>query len=866
MALVPGLSKTSLDAEVGARHALCELRLHPGRVVAPAGEPVSVGVPFPPGVLHDASSLRIGNAGDQPARIDTEVLERWPDGSVRWAFCSFRATCKVAEELVLFSITGADEEAHTRFQPLITERSNRSIRVDTGRAIVEIGERDGFHLSVTDRDASSPWATMRLQIVDAREVPLRNRVNSVEIERNGVSQCVVVVSGRLLDAAGVIFVARIQAFRDLAVLRVELTVRNSKPAEHAEGFWDLGDPGSVLLRGISLVTTFDQAVDDLRCSASTDEPLRRWEKPFEIYQESSGGANWKSAVHRNRDGVVPLEINGYEIRDAHRVAHGERATPVVNITAGQRECSVTVPYFWQAFPKSISVDDACLTVGVLPARFPDLHELQGGEQTTGIAWFAFGTDAITEIPLDWCRTSTLVAVSPDRFAAAEAVPYIAPASHDADARYHRFVSAAIDGPASFRQRRERVDEYGWRNFGDLYADHEAVHASGDQPFVSHYNNQYDAVAGFILQYMRTGDPRWWTMADELARHVIDVDTYHTADDKSAYSGGLFWHTNHYVDAGTSTHRCYSRRTSRSGGGPSAEHNYTTGLMLHYFMTGRVASKHTVLELAEWVLRMDDGRLTPFRWFANAATGLASSTADPLYHGPGRGAGNSINALLDAHRLTLDGRYLDKAEQLIRRAIHPDDNIEARNLLDAEQRWSYTVFLQVLGKYLDYKAVLNASGDAHEYAQASLLRYARWMADHEQPYLLTPEKLEYPTETWAAQDMRKAEVFRFAARHSAGSERTRFLERSQFFFDYVVTTLEALPTGRLTRPIVILLTNGYAHGRIRGLLDVKASSDQLRAFPMRRNFVPQKSIAKRRAAIVGAIAFVFVASGILSLLL
>jgi hypothetical protein len=77
--------------------------------------------------------------------------------------------------------------------------------------------------------------------------------------------------------------------------------------------------------------------------------------------------------------------------------------------------------------------------------------------------------------------------------------------------------------------------------------------------VSHYNNQYDPVAGFVFQFLRTGDPRWWTMATELASHVIDIDVYHTTRDKSAYNHGLFWHTYHYGDADTATHRTYPRR-------------------------------------------------------------------------------------------------------------------------------------------------------------------------------------------------------------------------------------------------------------------------------------------------------------------
>ena len=99
----------------------------------------------------------------------------------------------------------------------------------------------------------------------------------------------------------------------------------------------------------------------------------------------------------------------------------------------------------------------------------------------------------------------------------------------------------------------------------------------DARLVSHYNNQYDAVAGFASQFLRTGDVRWWELMDDLARHVVDIDIYHTDRDKSAYNDGLFWHTSHYVDAGLSTHRSYPQSPRVGGGGPSNEHNYATGL-------------------------------------------------------------------------------------------------------------------------------------------------------------------------------------------------------------------------------------------------------------------------------------------------
>ena len=75
---------------------------------------------------------------------------------------------------------------------------------------------------------------------------------------------------------------------------------------------------------------------------------------------------------------------------------------------------------------------------------------------------------------------------------------------------------------------------------------------------------------------------------------------------------------------------------------------------------------------------------------------ASQTAAPDYHGPGRGAGNAINALIDGFRVTGRRAYLKKAEELIHRTIHPDDRPDQMGFDNLELRWSYLVFLQTLG--------------------------------------------------------------------------------------------------------------------------------------------------------------------------
>ena len=265
--------------------------------------------------------------------------------------------------------------------------------------------------------------------------------------------------------------------------------------------------------------------------------------------------------------------------------------------------------------------------------------------------------------------------APEWNAETKAIPFLLPTPADPDDRCESFLSGVVTGPRTFSVRREEIDEYGWRSYGDVYADHEAAYYKGDPPVVSHYNNQYDVLYGLLIQYLRSGDICWFDLAEPLARHIIDIDIYHTREDRAAYNGGMFWHTDHYRDAVTSTHRTYSRTNCGAvkrvyGGGPSNEHNYTSGLLLYHYITGSLEARDAVLGLAGWVVAMDDGATTLLGLMDAGPTGLASHTTQGDYHGPGRGCGNSINALLDAWLLTRSRDDLDKAESLIRRAVHP----------------------------------------------------------------------------------------------------------------------------------------------------------------------------------------------------
>jgi hypothetical protein len=457
-----------------------------------------------------------------------------------------------------------------------------------------------------------------------------------------------------------------------------------------------------------------------------------------------------------------------------------------------------------------------LVLRLFPRQYSDVFELQGGEQKTHTIYLAFSGPGKAPSHLAWAHQRLVPRATPEWYAASKACAYLSPVSDDSNENCRELIDCAISGSQSFFARREIIDEYGWRHFGDMYADHEAVGHTGETPLVAHYNNQYDVLYGAIVDYLRGGEPSWFDLASDLARHVIDIDIYHTQEDRAAYNGGLFWHTDHYLNAGTATHRAYSKanlnlRDHHSyGGGPSNEQNYTSGLLHYYYLTGDETAREAVLSLANWVINMDNGLCQPLGFVDRRATGLSSCTASRDYHGPGRGAGNSINALLDAYALTKGESYIRKTEELVRRCIHPEDDIGPRGLDDPEHRWSYLVFLQVLGKYLNAKIEAGENDYMYAYAQASLLHYAEWMLHHEVRYSTVLHKVEIPTETWSAQDIRKSVVFHVAAKHAHEPLREALQRKADFFFDTCIIDLRAWKTCTLTRPLVLLLTNAYVH--------------------------------------------------------
>ena len=820
------------------------------------GEPVSVALPWPKGAVHDVGQFRLIDPMGNVQPLQARMLDEWNDESIQW--CLFELQVNLPADEPGYRIE-VDEEIEGMDPPLANFGSAR-----------RLGAKWTAQLQSSEADTISTYDPIFVfgeDIYDIRDTYFDRQSQDATYQ-------------------GLTMWGLRQVFNAPQFQRASLQISNPKPSSHPNGNWDLGNDGSVIIRQLHIRIPFPDKMNNpqIHVSAERNQPFKIVSTPFAITQHSSGGENSHSTNHIDRERKISVEKIGY---DTNQGVDGLRATPIVTVNDENHFLGVTMPDFWENFPKQIRVEHNAIYLDL----FMDETELQGGEQKTHTFYISHGRDNVTDEPMVWCRSPALCHAEPQWYAASGAIPYLTPKATDPNRTYLNLVDQAIEGDDTFVHKREIIDEYGWRHFGDIYGDHEATRHQGPTPLISHYNNQYDCVLGFAIQFLRSGDKRWWDQMIACANHTCDIDVYHTTHDKAAYNGGLFWHTYHYADADTGTHRSYPKSLTKAkqdslqekmeelgetakslqrayavGGGPSASHNYNAGLLLAYQLTGNALYAATAQGLADFVISMEEPSTTPFRFLSREYTGLATESGGGGYHGPGRASANSVNALLVGYRLTSQQHYLDKAEPLIRRVSHPKQNLDALDLLNAELRWFYTMFLQALGNYLDLKIELNQLDDNYTYGQLTLLHYTRWMAKHEHPILDTPEKLQYPNETWAAQDMRKVEVFQYAAKHAHGDEKALFLEKAEWFFRYVEDTLDRFETKSLCRPVVLMMNFGWSHTWWQTHPDVQAPSPDktitVNDFGEWKMFVPQKQIAIKRAKMiivaVGLLGLAFVA--------
>ncbi len=819
-------------------------------------KPVSVSIPFKNAQIFNVNALALVNEELQVIDCQIEVLTHWPDKSLKWVRIHFTFTGGDNNSSVVYlkdatTLLSKANNKTVQDNSLCVQENSECFYITTGNASFQLNKDElgvfSANFPVPEAGISATTSNKNLHVsqknslllTDKGDLQYHPKIEKISFSDQQASnqplqQLTAYISGSFQayeEKSVTKFTAEITFYLNQSYTKWHISLHNPNSMIHSGGTWDLGNENSLYFKSFNAVldclndNVGEYKIDDSYCHNQRPQEAEAatWQTACDellIFQVSSGGDNWQSKNHVNCQGVVTLEFNGYQIsaNNSTETIQG-RAAPTIHIPAVEHSssgASVYIKDFWQKFPKSIAISSNKVVLGLFAEQAVDGFELQPGERKSDVFYINYGDNknslAHVEAPIN-------ASVSAEYIASCQAVPFFtanATEENDQESEYQAIIADGLHAKNNFFHKRELIDEFGWRNFGDIYADHETLECDYDGELISHYNNQYDPLYGLLRQYLLTNDSQWLTLANDLADHVVNIDIYHSNQDKAEYNGGLFWHTDHYLPAETASHRTYSKlqkndayQDHAGGGGPGGQHCYTTGLMLHYFITGQQTSKQAVLQLSDWITHVYEGSgtLTDFLLAIKNKKRIDVKNVFTGKYPLDRGTGHYILALIDSFELTGKQSYLDKASLIIKNTVHPEDDISARNLTNVEECWFYTIFFQAVYRYLHVKQNIEQLDRSFQYARASLLHYAKWMCEHEQPYLNTPEILEYPNHTWAAQDIRKANVLYMASYFADSAPmKEQCKAKADGLYKYVVKTFSNEPTRSFTRILSILMQN------------------------------------------------------------
>jgi hypothetical protein len=666
LGLLTGAVVGCTSAPAGAANDPIALTVHNPLAVARESEPVTCGVPLPKGFVRDADTLALLGPDGKPVPVQIQTTGTYKDGSPRWVLLDFQADVAPDDEAVYRLGLGARPKAPA---PLTWKLAEGVAEIDTGAARFRIDTRR-FRLfdSVTvgggelDGEAGErPGVTLETDkgtVLAAHERPA-----AAAFEDAGPMRVVLCVRGSLGAPQGphklspADYVCRMHFYAGKAAARVFFTLHNPGAHNHPGNIWDLGSGGSTFIEDLSLRLPVPEMTG---CRVAGPVESNK------LYQDSSGGPNWRSANHIDKDYKIPVSFRGYRAYQADKpVAEGHRIDGWLHVRGKSGGVAVGLREFWQNFPKALEYADHTVRVGLWPGEYAGVHELLGGEQKTHEMLFVFHgptTDAAAVRRRLLALHSPMYPMpDPEAVLASHCFWPSAPLDRDTYGKLEQTCDIAVHprgGNRTTQTQWEVIDEYGWRHFGDTFADNEGApakmrkdfpeHHPGGRP-ISHFVNEYEGIYSIMLHGLRRGDPKWMWMADVMARHHADICVNHTGVDAPAYSHGPFMHTTHSTAAYRSTHRTYPIEAKRyglrygGGGGPNAGHTYHICLAQHYYLTGDRVSRDAFLEVANWAADSP--------WFKRRMMGDK------------RGYGNFMITFVYAWQLTGDRKYYDRAMTL-----------------------------------------------------------------------------------------------------------------------------------------------------------------------------------------------------------
>jgi hypothetical protein len=357
-----------------------------------------------------------------------------------------------------------------------------------------------------------------------------------------------------------------------------------------------------------------------------------------IRTASIGGVpGWKGSPQTSPVRLFQVDDENYRFEGA--AGNGGQAPGWMEIDDGKGNIAITLRDFWQQWPKSLEVDSKTVRLGLFP-RFNagefdhmgpwfkhdylfenNAYRLREGQSRRWQVWvdISGNGDALSKS----VARHLVPAADPAQAIATGEWGFIAPAGSKGMAEYDTWAENLFEGYC--RSIREQRD-YGAMNWGDWWGERG----------VNWGNHEYDTPLHILTQFARTGDPKYFYVGEQSARHYSEVDVVHSVNEElkryfsrwetKAYPsrpGMVHEHSIGHVGGFHSVETIRELYVSRNigSGNPNPYlcldpynlgHIFTLGMAHYYLLTGDPWIKETVGRIGDNLMKLTEDGLYRFK--------------------------------------------------------------------------------------------------------------------------------------------------------------------------------------------------------------------------------------------------------------
>lgn len=568
----------------------------------PHGEVVSGGMPFAYGAVKSEQNLRLLNDQGREVPLQTRVLARWPDGSLKWVLFTFptapgEVRCEYGSQV-----------RRERPDPEVAVVNGDSIEINTGLLQAKVSKTGGDLLSQLSLEGKAvkgpetPWAVCAVaggkQYSSARGTPER-----VELVENGPWRATVRRVGRL------------QAEDGATLLEYDLTMQF--------------DRGSSVVRFQPVITHKEASAEEKLSLVTLVAPLAWQQQGAGVQHWVEVDGTWQQAgpeLSLSQDDDQHSAVNYGVAQEGPGTALGDparRKSGFVRLVSPSLGVDFIPRWFWQMAPKTVSVLRSGYQVALLRGEPFTIHQ---GEAIWNDFALRFSDETAKPETRDFEALASPPAAlaDPQHTARTLALGEFMPEDRGVYPEYEDTVAAQYK---AYLAKREARHEYGVQNFGD------DTFEWGYGPVYTFWSNQeYDHHYAMLLQYLRSGDWYWWEIGDQGARHHRDEDCYHWAPGREYLLGSPHHHNSrHIVEQGWFPDHTVA--------GSDVTHAWVEGQIAYYYLTGDARMLENWQAMGDWYV-----------WCVNNNRYGAG--------GQERGPGWTLVALSALYNATYDRKYLE----------------------------------------------------------------------------------------------------------------------------------------------------------------------------------------------------------------